>query len=106
MAVHLLSGYLDPPDAASALSQLTAAHREIYHDITPAAAVDTGEGWDSAIIMRAIRSPDPHQVKLVEACRRGLLLTGDPRFFAAARRVTEPCGELDAATAGRRRPIS
>jgi hypothetical protein len=36
----------------------------------------------------AVRSLDPHQVKLVEACRRGLAATGDPAFAAAAETVT------------------
>jgi hypothetical protein len=31
---------------------------------------------------------DPHQVKLVEACRRGLAANGDPAFAAAAETVT------------------
>ena len=33
-------------------------------------------------------SLDPHQVKLVEACRRGHAATGDPAFAAAAETVT------------------
>ena len=33
----------------------------------------------------AAASGDPHQVKLVEACRRGFDATGDPAFAAAAR---------------------
>ncbi len=32
----------------------------------------------------AVRSLDPHQVKLIEACRRGHAATGDPAFAAAA----------------------
>ncbi len=35
----------------------------------------------------AVRSLDPHQVKLVEACQRGLAATGDPAFAAAAATV-------------------
>ena len=35
-----------------------------------------------------MRSLDPHQVKLVEACQRGLAATGDPAFAAAAGTVT------------------
>jgi hypothetical protein len=34
-----------------------------------------------------VRSLDPHQVKLVEACQRGLAATGDPAFAAAAATV-------------------
>jgi hypothetical protein len=36
----------------------------------------------------AVRSLDPHQVKLVEACQRGHAATGDPAFAAAAETVT------------------
>jgi hypothetical protein len=36
----------------------------------------------------AVRSLDPHQVKLVEACKRGHAATGDPAFAAAAETVT------------------
>jgi hypothetical protein len=89
MAVHLLSGYLDPVYAASALSQLEAEHRELYHDVIPAAVGDTDDEWDSQFARSAIRSFDPHQIKLVEACLRGLNLTGDPHFIAAARLVTD-----------------
>jgi hypothetical protein len=87
MAVHLLSTSVDPLDAASALTQLKADHREIYHDVTPGAVDDAD--WDSQFADRAIRSSDPHQIKLVEACLRGRNLTGDPRFIAAARLVTD-----------------
>ena len=89
MAVHLLSGYLDPFDAASALSQLEAEHRVLYRDVTPALVGDTVSEWDPQFTPRAVASFDPHQVKLVEACLRGLSLTGDTNFIAAARLVTD-----------------
>jgi hypothetical protein len=88
MAVHLLSGHLEPHDAAAALAQLEAEHRGLYRDVTPAAVGDTAGQWDSRVTEKAVGSLDPHQVKLVEACLRGLNLTGDPRFGAAARVVT------------------
>jgi hypothetical protein len=88
MAVQLLSGYLDPFDAAAALSQLEAEHRVLYRDVTPARVDDTDGEWDSLFAQKAVRSFDPHQVKLVEACLRGHELTGDPHFIAAARLVT------------------
>ena len=40
------------------------------------------------LVQAAVSSLDPHQVKLVEACRRGLAATGDPAFAAAAQTVT------------------
>ena len=44
--------------------------------------------WDPELTAAAVHSLDPHQVKLVEACRRGLAATGDPAFAAAAETVT------------------
>ena len=87
MAVNLLSGHLEPSDAASALAQLEAEHRALLTHDTPA-HVDADGEWDPHVIDRAVGSFDPHQVKLVEACLRGLDLTGDPHFAAAARVVT------------------
>jgi hypothetical protein len=88
MAVHLLSGYVDVGDAASALAQLLAEHDSIFHDVTSAHVNDADGEWDTLIAKGAVASFDSHQVKLVEACVRGLNLTGDPHFTAAARVVT------------------
>lgn len=89
MAVQLLSGYLSPSDAASALSQLEAEHRVLYREVSPIPVSDADDKWDSRLVaQRAVASFDPHQVKLVEACRRGFNLTGDPHFMVAARLVT------------------
>ena len=38
--------------------------------------------------MAASRSYDAHQIKLVEACHRGFLLSGDQGFSLAAETVT------------------
>jgi hypothetical protein len=88
MAVHLLSGHVAPEHAVVALAQLEAEHRALYGDITPAAVGDTAGEWDVQVVDKAVSSFDPHQVKLVEACRRGIGLTGDPHFAAAAQAVT------------------
>ena len=88
MAVHLLSGHLEPERAVAALAQLEAEHRALYRDVTPVAIGDAVGEWDLQVIDKAVSSFDPHQVKLVEACLRGLDLTGDPRFAVAARVVT------------------
>lgn len=87
--MHLLSGYLDPFDAALALSQLKAEYRVLYHDVTPALVGDADGEWESQFTQRAVGSFDSHQVKLVEACLRGLNLTGNPHFIAAACLVTD-----------------
>jgi hypothetical protein len=88
MAVHLLSGHVESEHAGAAVAQLEAEHRALYRGITPTTVDDAMGEWDLRVVDKAVDSFDPHQVKLVEACRRGLDLTGDPRFAAAARVVT------------------
>jgi hypothetical protein len=46
-AVHLLSEYLDTPDATAALFQLEAEHRALYRDVTPACDGDANDRWGS-----------------------------------------------------------
>lgn len=87
MAVHLLAGHLSPPDARAALIQLQAEHRALYRGVTVVA--DGSESrWNDQTVVAASRSYDSHQIKLVEACRRGFQLTGDPGFSQAAETVT------------------
>ena len=59
----------------------TAAH-------TTVVAATQALGSTRGVTVAAVRSLDPHQVKLVEACRRGHAATGDPAFAAAAETVT------------------
>jgi Questin oxidase-like len=87
MAVHLLAGHLSEADALTAVSQLRAEHRSLYVGVTPVA--QDGEGrWNEEIVTAASRSYDSHQIKLVEACRRGFFLNGDSGFLRAAATVT------------------
>lgn len=90
MALHLLLDRLDEASAAEAAARLDAEHRALYG--RPAAAdVRVDRAQDSAVdaaVDAAARSGDPHQVKLVEACRRGFRLTGQGTFVAAAATVT------------------
>jgi hypothetical protein len=87
MAVHLLAGHLSLPDAGAAIMQLQAEHRSLYRGVTP--VPDGGElRWNDQTVLAASRSYDAHQIKLVEACRRGFQLTGDPGFSSAAETVT------------------
>jgi hypothetical protein len=86
MAVHLLSAHIAPADAAFAFAQLEAEHVSLYHR-TPIADVDESD-WDDGVSLAASKSYDPHQVKLVEACRRGFDITGDAGFVVAAQAVT------------------
>ena len=89
MAVHLLSGHLADSDARAGARQLRAAHRLLSRGVP--AASDTGDdGWDDGTVSAASASYDAHQVKLVEACRRGFRDSGEPVFARAAQVVTNP----------------
>lgn len=88
MAVALLAGRLSEADGARALAQVEAEHRALYRGQRAADLRSEEKEWDTAVVDRAAKSGDPHQIKLVEACRRGLVATGDAGFSAAARTVT------------------
>ncbi len=88
MAVELLVDHI-PPDAAGAgLAQVYAEHEALYRDVKAAALTPVAGAGPDELARAATKSHDPHQVKLVEACRRGLAVTGDPVFSAAAETVT------------------
>ena len=62
---------------------------QAYKPVTvSAAAAKAGSPVAACPRRQASTSLDPHQVKLVEACRRGHTATGDPAFAAAAETVT------------------
>jgi hypothetical protein len=86
MAVDILVDHLSPVAATDALRQLRADHAAMHRGIA-ATVSETPRAWDDDWIDRAARSRDAHQVKLVEACRRGFEATGDRRFAAAAQLV-------------------
>ena len=88
MAVQLLIGHLAASDAAAAVTQLRVEHAALYAGIEPAAPAEHSLVWNDDVVAAASQSHDPHQIKLVEACRRGSLLTGAPAFVAAAQTVT------------------
>ncbi len=87
MAVELLADHIRPAEGSAAVAQLRAEHRALYRDVDPAPVGDGAE-WNDELAMLASTSGDPHQVKLVEACRRGLELTGAGIFVTAADIVT------------------
>jgi hypothetical protein len=90
MAVEILVRHLPPGAGAAGLAQVRAEHAALYRRTGPAATADAaGTGRDD-LARLAAGSDDPHAVKLVEACRRGLDTTGDPVFAAAAERVVRP----------------
>jgi len=88
MAVELLAGHLPPHDGASAVARLSAEHRFLYRGVTPMAEGEDPRAWDDEVAVVASQSYDPHQIKLVEACRRGFGITGDVGFIVAAETVT------------------
>jgi hypothetical protein len=88
MAVHLLCSHIAPADAAVAVRQIQAEHQALYAGRSAAVDDGSGGGWDDAVTRAAARSYDPHQVKMVEPCRRGFHLTGDSGFALASRVVT------------------
>jgi hypothetical protein len=88
MAVELLVGHVSASDGTDALRQLRAEHASLYGWIDRVRPGDDEAAWDDEVVSAAADSFDPHQVKLVEACRRGFRATGDGSFAAAARLVT------------------
>lgn len=83
MAVELLAPHLAPEDGDAALAQVRADHAAMYAGADSAPA-GTDTTWDPGVVGQVADSGDPHQVKLVEACRRGLALRADPVFVTAA----------------------
>jgi hypothetical protein len=92
MAVDLLAPHIRATDQAAGLAQVQAEHAALYAGTnsgpTPRTAGPTTGPTGAELATTAEASRDPHQVKLVEACRRGFELTGDPVFTAAAEVVT------------------
>jgi len=94
MAVELLVPHLRDADAVAAVDQLRSEHRALYagtqqriqRPVRERSSVGSARLDDD--VVAAAKSHDPHQVKLVEACRRGLEATGDPSFAEAAVTVT------------------
>jgi hypothetical protein len=88
MAVEILVGHVPATAAAAALAQVHAEHTALYAGVDPADQPRPTSTSGIELTLAAVRSLDPHQVKLVEACQRGLAATGDPAFAAAAQTVT------------------
>jgi hypothetical protein len=88
MAVEILADHIPATAAAAALAQVRAEHAALYAATDPVNQPHPASPPGSELAVAAARSLDPHQVKLVEACRRGHAATGDPAFAAAAETVT------------------
>jgi hypothetical protein len=88
MAVEILVGHIPATAATAALAQVHAEHAALYAGVEPVDEPRPAGPPGGELVPAAVRSLDPHQVKLVEACQRGLAATGDPAFAAAAETVT------------------
>jgi hypothetical protein len=88
MAVELLAAHIPATDDAAALAQVHAEHAALYTATEPVTQPHPASLPGGELTAAAVRSLDPHQVKLVEACQRGHAATGDPAFAAAAETVT------------------
>src|SRR5207253_1709610 len=88
MAVEILAAHIPATDGAAALAHVHAEHAALYAATEPVTQPHPASPPGSELTVAAVRSLDPHQVKLVEACRRGHAATGDPAFAAAAETVT------------------
>jgi hypothetical protein len=88
MAVQILAGHIPATAAPAALAQVQAEHAALYEGVRPVDEPRPARPHGGELARAAVRSLDPHQVKLVEACQRGLAATGDPAFAAAAETVT------------------
>lgn len=88
MAVELVADHIPSPAGAAGLAQVHAEHAALYRGAEPTERAEPVGASDDRLAHVAADSQDPHQVKLVEACRRGYAATGDPIFAAAAETVT------------------
>jgi hypothetical protein len=88
MAVEILVDHVTGTAAAAALAQVRAEHDVLYAGTRPVDDPGPASPRNDELALAAVHSLDPHQVKLVEACRRGFAATSDPAFAAAAQTVT------------------
>jgi hypothetical protein len=88
MAVEILTAHITATDGAAALAHVHAEHAALYAATEPVTQPHPASPPAVDLTVAAVRSLDPHQVKLVEACQRGHAATGDPAFAAAAETVT------------------
>jgi hypothetical protein len=88
MAVELFVDHIPAEAGAAGLAQVRAEHEALYARVQSVSAPEMAGVEHDELIRSAEHSGDPHQVKLVEACLRGLQATDDPAFAAAAELVT------------------
>ena len=88
MAVEILISHIPATESAAALAQVHAEHTALYAGVDPVDEPHAASPPGGELTAAGVHSLDPHQVRLVEACRRGLAATGYPAFVAAAETVT------------------
>ncbi|HEX4217086.1 MAG TPA: hypothetical protein VHZ02_01855 [Acidimicrobiales bacterium] len=88
MAVELFVDHIPIEAGAAGLAQVRAEHAALYARGRSLSDPEVAGVEHEELVRSAEHSGDPHQVKLVEACLRGLQATDDPAFAAAAELVT------------------
>jgi hypothetical protein len=88
MALELLAPHIQPAAAGAGLAQARAELAAMHGSADPVTDIHILGVADDELAKTAAASRDPHQVKLVDACRRGFQATRDPAFAAAAETVT------------------
>jgi len=88
MAVEILLDHLPWRGREEAIAQVRAELSAMHDGARPAAALNVAGALENELAEAAETSGDPHEVKLVEACRRGWSATGNEVFVAAAEMVT------------------
>jgi len=90
MAVQILAAHIPATEGAAALAQVRAEHAALYAATEPVTRPHSAGPPGSELAAAAVRSLDPHQVKLVEACQRGHAVTGDPAPAGVSAGGTSP----------------
>ncbi len=88
MALEILVRHVPRAAGAGGLAQVRAEHAALYATAGPESRPHAAGDVSVELARAAEASGDPHQVKLVEACRRAHRASGDPEFVLAARTVT------------------
>ena len=99
MAVEILAAHIPATDGAAALAQVHAEHAALYAGTKPVTQPGPTGPPGGELAVAAVRSLDPHQVKLVEACRARA--RGNRRSRLRCRRGN---GHREVRLTGNRRP--
>jgi hypothetical protein len=89
MAIEILTQHMAPDVGLTALAQLHAEHRLLYGRGIEMVVEPADRSWNESVETLAARSLDSHQIKLVEACKRGFQITGGEAFLMASGTVTD-----------------